>query len=69
MGRETLRKGGKIVTVIVENKSPELNTKYIVSKHVTESMQNPIGNLRGGGRKRARGVSSVMKRKKAKQPV
>jgi hypothetical protein len=35
-----------------ENKSPELCTKYIVSKHVTETVQNLIGNLRGGGRKR-----------------
>ena len=58
--RETLRTGGKILTDITENKSPELSPKDIVSKHVTESVQNLIGSLRAGGRKRARGVSSVM---------
>jgi len=48
--------------------SPELSPKDIVSKHVTESVINAIGNLGGGWRKRARGVSSVMtKRKKAKR--
>jgi len=61
-----LHTGGKIPTDISGNKSPELSPKDIVSKHVTESVHNLIGNLRGGGRKRARGVSSV-KRKKAKR--
>ena len=55
--RENLRKGGTILTDIAENKSSELSHKDIVSKHVIESVQNLIGNLRGGGRKRARGVS------------
>ena len=59
-----MRTGGKILTDIAENKSPELSPKDIVSKHVTESVQNLIGNLLGGGRKRTRGVS----RKKAKRP-
>jgi hypothetical protein len=63
VGRETLRTGGKILTDNAENKSPELSPKDIVSEHVTESVQNLIGNLRGGGRKRARGFS----RKKAKR--
>jgi len=63
VGREILRTGGKILTDIADNKSPELIPKDIVSKHVTESVQNLIGNLRGGGRKRARVVS----RKKAKR--
>jgi hypothetical protein len=68
VGRETLRTGGKILKDIVENKSPEVNTKDIVTKHVTESVQNLIGNLRGGGPKRARGFTTVTKkRKKAKQ--
>jgi hypothetical protein len=48
---------------IAENKSPELSPKDIVSIHVTESVQNLIGNLRDGGRKRTTGVS----RKKAKR--
>ena len=67
VGRETLRTGGNILTDIAENKSPELSPNDIGSKHVTESMQNLIGNVRGGGCKRARGVPSVTKkRKKAK---
>ena len=45
--------GGKILTDIAENKSPQLSPKDIVSKHVTKSVQILIGNLRGGGRKRA----------------
>jgi hypothetical protein len=66
--RETLLTGGKILTYIAENKSPEVSPKYIVSNHVTESVSNLIGNLRGGGRKRARGVTSMTKkRKKAKR--
>ena len=40
VGRETLRTGGKILTDIAENKSHELRPKGIVSKHVTESVQN-----------------------------
>jgi hypothetical protein len=63
VGHETLRTGGKILSDNAENKSPELIPKDIVSKHVTESVQNLIGNLHGGGRKRARGVL----RKKAKR--
>ena len=64
VGHETLRTGGKILTDIAENRSPELCPKDIVSKHVTESVQNLIRNLRGGGRKRARGVTSVTKKRK-----
>jgi hypothetical protein len=61
--RETLRTRGKNLTNIAENRSPELCNWDIVSKHVTESVQNLIGNLRGGGGKRARGDS----REKAKR--
>jgi len=64
VGRETLRRGGKILSDIAENMSPELSPKDIVSKHVTESVQNIIVNLRGGGRKRAKGISSVTKKRK-----
>jgi hypothetical protein len=56
----TLRTGGKILTDIAENRSPELSPKVIVSKHVTESVQNLKIYLRG---KRTRRVS----RKKAKR--
>ena len=70
MCRETLRAGGKILTDIAENRSPEVGPNDIVSKHVTESVQYLIGNLRGGGRTRTRGVvkvTSVKKRKIAKR--
>jgi hypothetical protein len=43
VGRETLRIGGKIL-IYIADKSPEVSPKYIVSKHVTESVQNLIGN-------------------------
>ena len=67
MGRETLRTAVKILTDITENSSSELSPMDIVSKHVTYSVQNLIVILRCGGRKRARGVSSDIKRKKAKR--
>ena len=63
VGRETLRTGGKILTEIAGNNSPKLSPKVIVSKHLTESVQILIGTLRGGGRKRARGVTSVTKKR------
>ena len=68
VGRETLRTGGKILTDIAANTSPDVSPKDIVSKHVTELVKNLIGNLHGGGRNRARSVTSVTKkRKKAKR--
>jgi len=51
--------GGRIATEIAENKSPQVSAKDVVSIHVTESVQNPIGNLRGDVRKRVIGVTSV----------
>jgi len=47
--REALRTGCKILTDIAEN--PQTETKDI-SKHVTDSIQNIIKKLRGGGCKR-----------------
>jgi len=58
VGRQTLRTGVKILTDIAYNRTAELSTKDIVSKHLTESVQNLLCNLRGGGRKRAGGASS-----------
>ena len=66
MGRETLRTGVKILTDIAEKRSPKLSPKDIVSKHVFESVQNLIGNLRGVGSNRARGVTSVTKKRNRK---
>jgi len=67
--RETLRTRGKILIDVAQKMSPELSPKDIVSKHVTESVQSLFGNLRGGGRKRARGVTSVTKRNKVKRAL
>jgi len=43
--RETLCTEGKIVTDIVENKSPEVSPKNIVSKYVTEPVQTLMVKL------------------------
>jgi hypothetical protein len=67
VGRETLRTLGKNLTDIAKIKSPELSPKDIVSKHVTTSVQILKGSLRGCGLKRARGVSSVTKKRKVKR--
>jgi len=63
--REASRTAGKILTDIAEN--PQAETQDI-SKHVTDSTQNIIKTLRGGGRKRKRASSSPRnpKRKRAK---
>jgi len=69
VGDETLSSRSKTLTDIAENKSSEMSPKDIVSKNVTESVQNVIGNFSGCGRKRDRGVANVTylkKRKKAK---
>ena len=66
VGHETFRTGDKILTDNAENNSPELDTKDILSKHVTESVQNLIGNLRGGSRKGARVVVKVTSLQKTK---
>ena len=50
LGREALRTGRKILADIAEN--PQANTQDIVSKHVTDSTQNIIKKLRGGGVRR-----------------
>jgi len=55
VGREALRTGGKVMTDIATNPG---QTGDILSKHVTETMQNIIKKLRGGGaRKRKRACS------------
>ena len=64
MCRETLRTVGSILTDIAEIKSPHVSPKAIGSKHVIESVQIRIGNLRGGKRKRAKSVTSVTKKTK-----
>ena len=63
MGRETLRRGGKILTDIEENMSHDVSRMDIVSKHLIESVQNVKGNLCGGGLMRAIGFTSVTKKR------
>jgi len=52
------RTGGKIITDIAKNKSPDVSSDDIISKYVgeavTESTRHLIGKLRGRGLKRAR---------------
>ena len=67
MVRETLRTGGKILTDITENNSPEVNPKDFVSKHVNKFVQNLISNLRGRGRKQIKGGGKLKSVKKAKK--
>ena len=66
-GRETLRTGGKILSDIAENKSPEVSAGDIISRHVTESTQNLISKLCGRGRKRAKKNPFKNKRKRNKK--
>jgi len=64
------RTGGKIITDIAKNKSPEVTAEDIISKHVgdaaTETTRQLIGKLRGRGLKRARRVAS--KKQASKKP-
>jgi len=56
VGLETLRSNGKILTDIAQRKSTDVNAASagdIFSKHVTESAQNLISELRVRGRERA----------------
>jgi len=64
------RTGGKIITHIAKNKSPDVTAEYIISKHVgdavTESTRHLIGKLRGKGLIRARRVAP--KKQAGKKP-
>jgi hypothetical protein len=56
LGRETLRTGCKIMTDIADN--PQTSVHDVVSKHLSETTQNVLQKLRGGGgRKRKRAPS------------
>ena len=64
------RTGGKIITDIAKNKSPDVTAEDIISKHVgdavTESTRQLIGKLRGRGLKRASRASP--KKQAGKKP-
>ena len=61
------RTGGKIITDIAKNKSPDVNVEDI-SKHVgdvvTESTRRLVSKLRGRGQKRVRQAMRVRKKPK-----
>jgi len=65
IGREALRTGGKIITDIADN--PAQTRVCDVSKHVSESTQNFINKLRGGGGGRVRKRKRASSRKPRKQ--
>jgi len=66
------RTGGKIITDIAKNKSPDVGAEDIISKYVgeadTESTRHLIGKLRGRGLKRARLVTPKKKGQGGKKP-
>jgi len=69
LGREAFRTGGKIITDIADNPA-QIGVRDILSKHVSESTQNIIKNLRGGGsgaRKRKRASSHKPRKEKVKR--
>jgi hypothetical protein len=69
VGRQTCT-GGRILTVIANNKSADVKPDDIVARRVEESAQNLIQKLRGRGRKLAaqkwRGKPKKKKKKKVK---
>jgi hypothetical protein len=65
LGRETIRPGGKILTEIAENQSPDVSTQDIISKNLSESAQNLFTRFQERGRKRKRKRTTNGKAKKA----
>jgi len=58
--RNVGRTGGKIITNIAKNKSPDVSAEDTISKHVGDAITEStytIGKLRGRGLKRARRVT------------
>ena len=66
-GLQTLHTGGKILSDIAENRSPEVSAGDIVSRHKNESTRNLIGKLGGIGHKRTRKPVSKYKQKTNKK--
>jgi hypothetical protein len=52
--QDSLRTGGRILSDIAD-KSPDVSAGDIVSKHVSESTQNFVWKLRGGGHRKRKG--------------
>jgi hypothetical protein len=65
LGREALRTGGNILSDIAD-KTNDVTTRNIVTKHLTETKQRLISKLRGQGRKRKR-ITATRNKKKSKK--
>jgi hypothetical protein len=64
LGRKALRRGGKIMTEIADNPS---QTRHILSQHATETTQDIIKRLRGGGSRKRKRAAAPRKHRKAKK--
>ena len=53
VGRETLRTGGRILSNLADNTAGDVKPRHIIAKHVGDSAQTLIQELRGKGRKRS----------------
>jgi len=64
------RSGGKIITDIAKNTSPDVSAEDIISKHVgdvvTETSRRLVSKLRGRGHKRVRQEKRGRKKPKKK---
>ena len=58
LGRETLRKSGKILSDLADNTSSDVKLRHIITKQFSCSAQNLIQKLRGKGCKRAAALKS-----------
>ena len=47
VGRETMRTGGKILSDLADNTSSDVKLRHNIEKHVSDSAQNLIQDLRG----------------------
>jgi hypothetical protein len=61
VGKETLRTGGNILADMA-NKPPGASTQDIVSRNLTESTQNVVKKLRGGGRRKRKIVRGKVRK-------
>ena len=68
VGRETLRTGGRILSNLADNTDGDVKPRHIIAKHVGDSAQTLIQNMRGKGRNRPTLPRSMglPKRKKAR---
>jgi len=65
MGNEALRTGGKILTGIADD--PTGSAHDIISKHLTESLQNLSGRIMSGRGQKRKKVATLRSRKRIKR--